>query len=339
MTPALLDVQGLEKRFGALVATDRVDLEVRRGEVHALIGPNGAGKTTLVEQLGGQLPSDRGRIVFDGVDVTSLAPHQRARRGWCDRSNHAPFQERERLDNVALAVQRSRGFGAWRRCAPRQGVRAGARGARRPRSREGDAAIDQLSHAKGAPSSGMALASRPLLMLLDEPMAEWRRDSARMERLIGVVRADQRRAARRHDVDAVFRPPIASRARRRSRDRDRRAGRGARDAGVIAAYLGTRPRDGGVVAARAPQRPRRLRRSEVLFDIDLASIAADRRLLAATLARRRSCARPWPARPSAGSVRSPVATSPYGRRPRRPRRHRARSRGRRCSPISPSTSI
>ena len=80
-TTALLEVRGLEKRFGALVATDRVDLSVRTGEVHALIGPNGAGKTTLVAQLGGQLTSDHGRIVFDGTDITRLSPHQRAHRG------------------------------------------------------------------------------------------------------------------------------------------------------------------------------------------------------------------------------------------------------------------
>ena len=55
----LLDVRGLTKRFGGLVATDKVDLQVRRGEIHALIGPNGAGKTTLVAQLAGQLASDQ----------------------------------------------------------------------------------------------------------------------------------------------------------------------------------------------------------------------------------------------------------------------------------------
>ncbi|MGE5117872.1 MAG: ATP-binding cassette domain-containing protein, partial [Betaproteobacteria bacterium] len=71
----LLDVKGLWKRFGGVVATAGVDLELHAGELHALIGPNGAGKTTLVAQLAGQLASDRGRIVFDGDDITRLVAH------------------------------------------------------------------------------------------------------------------------------------------------------------------------------------------------------------------------------------------------------------------------
>ena len=77
----LLDVQRLAKRFGGVVASAGIDLQVRAGEVHALIGPNGAGKTTLIAQLAGQLRPDSGRIIFAGDDITRLAPHQRARRG------------------------------------------------------------------------------------------------------------------------------------------------------------------------------------------------------------------------------------------------------------------
>ena len=77
----LLEVRGIEKRFGGVVATDRVDLDIHAGEVHALIGPNGAGKTTLVALLAGQMASDRGRIFFAGADITRLAAHERARRG------------------------------------------------------------------------------------------------------------------------------------------------------------------------------------------------------------------------------------------------------------------
>jgi branched-chain amino acid transport system ATP-binding protein len=113
----LLEVRGLEKRFGGVVATDRVDLDVHAGEVHALIGPNGAGKTTLVAQLAGQLASDRGRIVFAGDDITRLAAHERARRGLV-RSFQITrlFRSASVIDNVALAVQAVSGTSlrAWR---------------------------------------------------------------------------------------------------------------------------------------------------------------------------------------------------------------------------------
>ena len=69
--PAVLVVTGLVKRFGGLLATDHVDLELRRGEIHALIGPNGAGKTTLIHQLAGALSPDAGTIRILGTDVAS----------------------------------------------------------------------------------------------------------------------------------------------------------------------------------------------------------------------------------------------------------------------------
>ena len=81
MAEALLEVAGLNKSFGALLATNDLSLSVRKGEVHALIGPNGAGKTTLVNQLSGDLIADSGRVVFRGQDITRLPAHRRARLG------------------------------------------------------------------------------------------------------------------------------------------------------------------------------------------------------------------------------------------------------------------
>ena len=66
------------KRFGGVVATDDVTLDVVRGEVHALIGPNGAGKTTLIGQISGVLATETGRIVFNDVDITRLSAHAKA---------------------------------------------------------------------------------------------------------------------------------------------------------------------------------------------------------------------------------------------------------------------
>ena len=113
----LLDVRRLNKRFGGVVATDQVDLQIAQGEIHALIGPNGAGKTTLVAQLAGQVPSDSGSVHFDGADITHMATHLRAHRGLV-RSFQITrlFKSMSVLDNVALAIQASLGqvFSAWR---------------------------------------------------------------------------------------------------------------------------------------------------------------------------------------------------------------------------------
>src|ERR1700732_1572705 len=106
MAEPLLSTQGLVKRFGGLLATDNVSIEVRPGEIHALIGPNGAGKTTLVGQLTGNLSPDSGSIRFAGRDVTRLPTHARVRLGLA-RSFQITSVLREftALDNVALAVQ------------------------------------------------------------------------------------------------------------------------------------------------------------------------------------------------------------------------------------------
>ena len=106
MAESLLRVENLVRRFGGVVATDKVSLEVARGELHAIIGPNGAGKTTLISQLTGQLMPHTGAVRFAGEDITWLPAHRRSRLGLA-RS----FQITSLLpdftaaDNVALAAQ------------------------------------------------------------------------------------------------------------------------------------------------------------------------------------------------------------------------------------------
>ncbi len=230
----LLDVQQLSKRFGGVVASAGIDLRVQQGEVHALIGPNGAGKTTLVAQLAGQLRPDRGRIVFAGEDITSLSPHQRARRGLA-RSFQITrlFRSFDVLGNVVLALQAA----------------SGAAGDSRARellaeiglADQAAARIDALSHGEQrALEVGLAVASRPRLVMLDEPMAGMGHDeSRRMEALIQRLRLHTTVLLIEHDVDAVFRLAdrvsvlvsgqiIASGAPEAVRG----------DAGVVEAYLG-----------------------------------------------------------------------------------------------------
>jgi branched-chain amino acid transport system ATP-binding protein len=239
-------VRGLEKRFGGVVATDRVDLDIASGEIHALIGPNGAGKTTLVAQLGGQLASDRGTIEFDGHDVTTLAAHERARRGLA-RSFQITrlFRSASVLDNVtlaALAVARRR-LGAWRPLARDADLHERAREALADVELDARAAepIERLSHGeRRALEVAMTLAGRPKLTLLDEPMAGMGADeSARMERLVERLRSRTTVLLIEHDVDAVFR--LADRVSVLVGGRVIASGAPAavrRDPAVIAAYLG-----------------------------------------------------------------------------------------------------
>lgn len=77
----MLALRGVEKRFGALAALDRIDLEVAAGEVLGLIGPNGSGKTTLLNTVTGVYPPSGGRISFQGTDITGWRGHRVARLG------------------------------------------------------------------------------------------------------------------------------------------------------------------------------------------------------------------------------------------------------------------
>jgi branched-chain amino acid transport system ATP-binding protein len=212
MATPLLDVQRLHKRFGGVVATDGVDLQVHRGEIHALIGPNGAGKTSLVAQLAGQLKSDAGSVQFDGHDITRLVAHQRARRGLV-RS----FQITRLLKsltvhaNLGFAVQavQPRLFDAWRPVAGDADLEARATQllTRLGLAAKRDAMIDQLSHGEQrALEVGLTLASAPKLVLLDEPLAGMgAQESAGMAQLIAGLRSDCAVLLIEHDVDAVFR--------------------------------------------------------------------------------------------------------------------------------------
>ena len=230
----LLDVQRLSKRFGGVVASAGVDLQVLVGEVHALIGPNGAGKTTLVAQLAGQLKSDSGKVVFAGEDITRLAPHERARRGLV-RSFQITrlFRSFDVRDNIALAVQAS-GAGAPTGRVDEVLAEIGL-------ADKAEASIDALSHGEQrALEVGLAIAGRPRLVLLDEPMAGMGHDeSRRMEALIQRLRLRMTVLLIEHDVDAVFRLAdrvsvlVSGQVIASSTPEEVR-----RDAGVVEAYLG-----------------------------------------------------------------------------------------------------
>jgi branched-chain amino acid transport system ATP-binding protein len=210
-TDALLDVRGLAKSFGALRATDGVDLDVREGETHAIIGPNGAGKTTLIGQLAGNLRPDAGRIRFAGEDITALAAPARSRKGLA-RSFQitSVYREFTALDNVALAVQAHSGhsFRFWRPARGEPELRDPARAILEEVGLGGRADVRAANLAHGEQRQleiAMVLATRPRLMLLDEPVAGMGIDeSQRMVRFLGGLKGKRTMVLVEHDMDAVF---------------------------------------------------------------------------------------------------------------------------------------
>ena len=208
----MLEIRGLYKHFGGVVAVDRVDLSVRAGEVHALIGPNGAGKTTLIAQVSGSLAADAGEIRFLGEDLTRKPQHFRVKAGLA-RSYQITsiFRRFSVLDNLALAVQARSGssLSFWRPVADEKALFdeaasiAGEVGLA-PRI---SAIAGNLAHGEQrALEVGLALATRPKLVLLDEPMAGMGpEESQRMIELIRRIRAQVTVLLVEHDMDAVFR--------------------------------------------------------------------------------------------------------------------------------------
>ncbi len=211
MAEPLLAVRGLRKHFGGLVATDDVALEVAEGETLAIIGPNGAGKTTLIGQLAGDLRPDAGTIRFAGADVTTLASPARSHRGLARSfQTTSIFREFTALDNVALAVQAHAGhsFRFWRPARAETALREPARtildqvglGDR------ADVLAGTLAHGEQRQLEiAMALATRPRLLLLDEPVAGMGLDeSQRMVHLLRGLRGRHTIVLVEHDMDVVF---------------------------------------------------------------------------------------------------------------------------------------
>jgi branched-chain amino acid transport system ATP-binding protein len=207
----LLTVRGLRKHFGGLVATDGVDLDVAEGETLAVIGPNGAGKTTLIGQLSGDLRPDRGTIRFDGADVTSLPAPARSHRGLARSFQITSiFRDFTALDNVALAVQAHAGhsFRFWRPARAEAALRGPARAVLEqvglgPRA---ETLAGTLAHGEQRQLEiAMALATRPRLLLLDEPVAGMGSDeSQRMVELLRGLRGRHTLVLVEHDMDVVF---------------------------------------------------------------------------------------------------------------------------------------
>ncbi len=211
MSEPLLQVDHLAKRFGGIVATDDVLLTVAPGELHAVIGPNGAGKTTLIAQLSGQLPPDSGSVRFAGTDITRLPVYKRSALGLARSFQITSlFLDHSVLDNVALAVQAHAGhsFRFWRNARREPALREPAMAAleRVGLAERADWRASVLSHGEHRLIElAMALASRPRMLLLDEPMAGLGpEESARMVTMLQALKGDYTILLVEHDMEAVF---------------------------------------------------------------------------------------------------------------------------------------
>jgi branched-chain amino acid transport system ATP-binding protein len=174
---ALFEARGLHKRFGDQVVLERIDLAFEAGRLSGIMGPNGAGKTTCFNVLTGRYRPDRGTVLLDGEDITGLAPHRIVARG-VSRSFQIMnlFDEYTALDNVVIALPevRARGFSVTHAIdgdseaqdrAAEILRRVGLQGRERANAR-------RLSYGeRRALEIGVALATRPRLLFVDEPTA------------------------------------------------------------------------------------------------------------------------------------------------------------------------
>jgi branched-chain amino acid transport system ATP-binding protein len=208
----LLRGHDITRRWGGLVAVNKVSIELKRGTVHAVIGTNGAGKSTLINMLSGEFPPSEGTVELLGQDVTAWTQARRARAG-LGRSyqRNTIYPSFTVFENCRLAAQAmvQKPWLWWQRADQCPDSTAAAREAA---SRAGlDKLLDReagmLSHGqKRQLEIAMCLATKPKVLLLDEPLAGMgAEETERMLVLLGELRAGHAILLVEHDMDAVFR--------------------------------------------------------------------------------------------------------------------------------------
>jgi len=210
---SLLEVLHASRHFGSLVAVNDVSLAVEPGELRAVIGPNGAGKTTFFNLISGLFPPTAGTIVFDGRDVTNLAPYGRVALGMARTFQITEiFPDLTVRDNLRVPVEIAEGL----RLRPWQSKEAAARIAARVRelmdmgglAGKGSRLVGELSHGdQRATEIMMALALKPRLLLLDEPTAGMGdQETYDITRLVRRLHRDQKLSIVliEHDMRVVF---------------------------------------------------------------------------------------------------------------------------------------
>lgn len=207
----ILATKQLTKRFGGLVAVNRVSLDVPEGKITSIIGPNGAGKTTFFNLLTGFYRPDEGEVFFKDEDITNLPVHKIIKKG-ISRSFQVLelFEELTVLENVWIGVQSERGYGKelFSSSESLNDVKEKAVSVieKMGLSRRMDTPIKYLSHGeRRILDVTISLTANPSLLLLDEPMAGLASEEReRMSRLIKELSKDLTIIVVEHDMDVVF---------------------------------------------------------------------------------------------------------------------------------------
>ncbi len=211
-TEILLRGIDITRRWGGLVAVNKVSIELELGTVHAVIGTNGAGKSTLINMLSGEFPPSEGAVELLGQDVTAWTQPRRARAG-LGRSyqRNTIYPSFSVFENCRLAAQAGaqKPWHWWQRA---DHCEYSTTAAREAASKAGlDHLLERqaglLSHGqKRQLEIAMCLATRPKVLLLDEPLAGMGADETeRMLKLLGELKAGHAILLVEHDMDAVFR--------------------------------------------------------------------------------------------------------------------------------------
>ena len=211
MVDSILRTENLCKYYAGLRANHDLNLDLRRGEIHALIGPNGAGKTTAVAQLAGELAPTSGRIFLEDGEISHLPSHARALIGVARSFQvNSVFDDMSVLDNFGLAVQAHRGhsYHFWSPIRRHASIDAEARllADQFGLTDDLDTLAGTLAHGeKRQLEVGLTLAGNPRVLLLDEPMAGiGSGGSKKLTELLDGLRGDYSILLVEHDMDAVF---------------------------------------------------------------------------------------------------------------------------------------
>ena len=209
---SVLSTKNLSKSFGSLVAARDIEFSLPQGARHALIGPNGAGKTTLINLMTGMLRPDSGRIALGGEDITGLSAEARVRRGLVRTFQiNALFPQLSALEAVTLVVCEREGHGGtwWRRLPDYRDAAEEAYRILASLTLGEDCHRPTRELAYGQQrllEIALALATRPRVLLLDEPGAGVPRDeSAALFAAIAGLSQDITVLFIEHDMDLVFR--------------------------------------------------------------------------------------------------------------------------------------